>query len=372
VYDNDSVHSSPEKLIAYADSLTTFLEKNYSGYIRGIRYKVSDSEMYSIYDLFYSNFPVFLEESDYLRLDSLTESKQIREHLHKDLQALMMPGSFTMKKFILGDPAGFMPLVLNKLKRLKVDDNYITYNGCIFSSDMKNLMLFIVPFYPVNETSNNARLLKAIDRQTNKLSEGSSVRARYFGAVAVAVGNANQLKKDSILTLSLAGLVIVVFISIFFRKRFAWLVIFLPVVFGGVFAMAILGFIKPDLSALALAAGSVVFGIALNYSMHIYSHFQHTRSVRTVISDLSTPLTIGSFTTIAAFLCLLLTKSEALRDFGVFSALTLIGTILFSLIVMPHLLHCKKHIPFQVKQPGGSKKLPDTSYQSINYLYYFF
>lgn len=339
IYDEDSSHSSPEALIAYADSLTAGLQKAfYPGYIREIRYRVSDEEVYRLYDVFYQNLPVFLEEKDYLTIDSLISPERIPLTLKKDYQSLMMPGSFALKKYVLNDPLSFVPLVLNKMKKLKVDESYVTYDGCIFSRDMKNLMLFIVPANPANETAKNSALIKGIDQQIEKLSSGNSLRVSRFGAVAVAVGNANQLKRDTTLTLSIAIVVIVAFIGIFFRKKFAWTIILLPVVFGALFSLAILSFIKPEVSAIALAAGSVILGIAINYSLHVYSHYSHTGSARSVLNDLSNPLTIGSFTTIAAFLCLTLTRSDALRDFGLFSAFTLIGTILFTLVVMPHML----------------------------------
>ncbi len=45
---------------------------------------------------------------------------------------------------------------------------------------------------------------------------------------------------------------------------------------------------------------------------------------------------MGSFTTIGAFLGLLFTKSQLLQDFGLFAALTLIGTTIFCLVFLPH------------------------------------
>ncbi len=91
-------------------------------------------------------------------------------------------------------------------------------------------------------------------------------------------------------------------------------------------------------------------GIALSYSIHILCHANHCHDPRQIIRDLAYPLTIGSITTIGAFAGLLFTDSQLLRDFGLFASLTLVGTTLFSLVLLPHLIR-------KEKRGGGSAVL---------------
>ena len=79
-----------------------------------------------------------------------------------------------------------------------------------------------------------------------------------------------------------------------------------------------------------------------NYSLHLFNHYRHRRDIREVLRDLAMPLTIGSFTTIGGFLCLQFVKSEMLKDLGLFTAFSLIGASLFTLIFLPHLVVSKK------------------------------
>ena len=51
---------------------------------------------------------------------------------------------------------------------------------------------------------------------------------------------------------------------------------------------------------------------------------------------------IGCTTTVGAFFSLLFAKSQALHDFGLFAGFSLIGAMLFSIVVLPHLLVLKK------------------------------
>ena len=101
-------------------------------------------------------------------------------------------------------------------------------------------------------------------------------------------------------------------------------------------------FLKGSISVIALGTGSVVLGIAVNYSLHVFNHYRHTRNIEELIRDLAMPMTVGSFTTIGGFLCLQFVESEMLKDLGLFAAFSLIGASLCSLIFLPHFIAGKK------------------------------
>ncbi len=331
----------PERLIAISNDLVASLTKEFKNeYIKEITHQIVDDDLYGVYDSFYQYLPVFLDSTDYPKIDSIISEKNLQKRIEGNYKTLISPTSIVLKKFISRDPLGLTSLALNKLKGLQVDNNFDVIDGHIFSKNHQNLLLFIIPANPVNETSKNGKLLKGLDKVIDSLTLASDkkINIEYYGAVAVSVGNANQLKKDTILTLTLAIIIIVLFISIYFRKKFVSLIILLPVAFGAAFSLAIIYLIKGSVSTIAIGAGSIVLGIAINYSLHVFSHFRHKGNVKTVLKDLSNPMTLGSFTTVGAFLGLLFVKSDTLRDFGLFSALSLVGAIIFSLVVLPHML----------------------------------
>jgi len=58
--------------------------------------------------------------------------------------------------------------------------------------------------------------------------------------------------------------------------------------------------------------------------------------VRETIKDLVKPMTLGSATTVLAFLCLQFANASILRDVGLFAGFSLIGAgVLFAGIVFP-------------------------------------
>ena len=158
----------------------------------------------------------------------------------------------------------------------------------------------------------------------------------YFGGTAVAVGNARQIRQDTWLTLSLMLVLLAVFVIWFFKKKRAPLIILIPVAFGGLFSIACIALLKGYVSVLALAAGSIILGIAVNYSLHFIVHIQHAGNMRETIKDLAGPMTLGSTTTVMAFLGLQFANASVLRDIGLFAAFSLIGAAVCTLVFLPH------------------------------------
>jgi 1-acyl-sn-glycerol-3-phosphate acyltransferase len=335
---------SPDALIEYTDSLIAAIQKIDTSLVKEITYKVNDDVMYDVYNTFIDNLPVFLEEKDYATLDRLITPEKLDTTLEKDYKTLLSPASMVLKKNILRDPIGITPYALKRMQSLQFDDNFELDNGYIFTKDKKHLLFFIVPKAKPSETAKNAKLITALDDALSKtMAENkNNVHAEYFGSAAVAVGNAVQIKKDVWLTLSITIIGLFLFISFFFRRLEVFFLIFIPVIFGAAFSLALLFLIKGSISGIAIGAGSIVLGIAMDYTIHFYTHFKHVNSAEETVKDLAFPLTLGSTTTIGALLSLTFVKSEALQDFGMFAAFTLLGAALFTLIIFPHFMRKKK------------------------------
>ena len=338
----DSATVQPDRLSSYAATFVDELEsrKDLQPLIREVRHRLPEDMMLKAYSIFYNNLPFFLEQQDYLKIDSAVTEAGVARNLEKDYHILVSPMSMVIKEQIKKDPLHFTALVLSKLQTLQISNKYKLYDSYIVSNDHKSLLLFISPANPASESVKNGKLIDGIDAIAHKLSLNgySDVDLEYFGAAAMAVVNARQIQKDILITVSIALISICLLLWIYFRKASLPLIILLPIAFGMAFALTIIYLYKQHISAIALGAGGVIIGIAVNYSLHVFTHYKHTRSIAVVIKDLSLPLFIGSTSTIGAFFSLLFVNSEILFDFGLFSGLSLIGTILFTLLFLPQFL----------------------------------
>lgn len=306
-------------------------------YTKKLQIKMEDTAISSLMQVIHEHLPLFLEEKDYHTIDSLIAPQRLQESLQNNYQTLISPAGLVLKGMIQQDPVGMSWIGVKKLQQLQLDDQFELYDGFIMSKDHRHLLAFITPAFPPSATGENAKFLKLLRENLDELERYRPyVTISYFGATAVSVGNAQQLRQDTMFTQGITVVLLVVLIAFFFRKKRAPLLVMLPVAFGALFSLACIYLIKGKISVIALGAGAVVLGIAVNYSLHVFNHYRHLGDIRETIRDLATPMTIGSFTTIGGFLCLQFVQSPMLNDVGLFAALSLVGAALFSLIFLPH------------------------------------
>ena len=337
----DTCHQvEPDSLIEAAGQLQqTLTEKAGGTLIKGIFAQVDQSLIGGATDFVYEHLPLFLTDTDYQRFDSLLTEKGIQATMQKNYTNLLSPAGIALRSYILRDPLGLGSEALKHLQDFQLEANYEIYDEHIFSKDGSTLLMFITPVFSTGSTGKNDELIKILEEELQHVQgESPTIRAEYFGGPSVGVYNARQIKKDTILTSSLALLIIIVFISLVFKRKRSIPLIITPVLFGGLFALFLIFFIKGSISAIAVGAGSAVMGIALSYSIHMLAHQNHVSTVQQLIKEIAYPLTVGSFTTIGAFMGLIFTSSDLLRDFGLFASLALVGTTLFCLINLPHFL----------------------------------
>ncbi|MDE5678491.1 trifunctional MMPL family transporter/lysophospholipid acyltransferase/class I SAM-dependent methyltransferase [Phocaeicola sp.] len=338
--------TNTDTLIEAAEVLSrTLQEQAGEALVKDIFLKADEQLMNNATDFVYDHLPLFLSDMDYQRIDSLLVPDRIASQMQKNYFNLISPAGFALKSYILRDPLGLGSQTLKHLQDFQPEANYELINGHIFSQDGSTLLMFITPVFNSGSTGPNDRLVSLIEdalRQTEQAYP--QLTAEYFGGPSVGVYNARQIKKDTLVTSSIALVVIIVFISLVFKHKKSVPLIITPVMFGALFALCLIYFLKGSISAIAVGAGSAVMGIALSYSIHMLAHQNHVSSVQQLISEVAYPLAVGSFTTIGAFFGLTFTSSNLLRDFGLFASLALIGTTGFCLIGLPHFLKGQAHV----------------------------
>lgn len=336
----DTAEVEPDTLIEAAETLKGRLQEQAGQtLIKDIFSKADASLINSAADFVYDNLPLFLSETDYQRLDTLLASPNIAALMQRNYTNLISPAGFALKDYIMRDPLGLGSETLKHLQDFQLESNYEIINEHIFSKDGATLLMFVTPVFNTGSTGKNDKLIEIIEDELGKTERTHpQLTAEYFGGPSVGVYNARQIKKDTIVTSTIALIIIIVFISLVFKHKKSIPLIITPVLFGALFALCLIYFIKGSISAIAVGAGSAVMGIALSYSIHMLAHQNHVSSVQQLIREIAYPLTVGSFTTIGAFFGLVFTSSNLLRDFGLFASLALIGTTLFCLIYLPHFL----------------------------------
>ena len=312
-------------------------------------YQVDQDKINNITAFVIDNMPYFLTEDDYLRMDTLLSYEHINEQLANDKQLLASPMA-TLRTIIQKDPLFFSSNILQSLNNFRPDNGYHVDNGYLFNKEGNETIVVITSPYPVSETQNNAKLIQEIKQIAQEVEEEfhGQVHITSFGAAEVSLTNSQQIKKDSFLAISLSLIFIMALLIYYYRNARSILLIFLSTLAGGLFALGIIALVKNPVSVIAIGVASIIIGIAINYPIHFLSHFKRTDDKEQIIKDIVTPLLTGNITTVGAFVSLMFISSDAMKDLGLFAALLLVGTILFVLIFLPHLLG--QHYPGKDRQ----------------------
>ena len=306
----------------------------------------------------YSHIPYLLSAEDIAKTDSLLSTPGfIEERLMERSAELMLPtGSFLSSSFEW-DPLGLFSSVAETQLSTSSIPNCALYNGHIFTPDWRYALCIIASEGDPNESSTNKRLINLIE-QAAKID---GITAEHIGAPSIAVGNATRIKRDSILALSLALLLITILLHFTLKSLRDLLLIVATLAFGWLCGLSAVAVAEQSVSMIVVGIASIILGIAANYPLHLITHTYHCRgrvgeSLRQVVS----PLITGNITTVGAFCALIPLNSPALRDLGIFAAAMLVGTILFTIVILPHLI---KHKASPCAPDAGSTdaSAPDAS-----------
>lgn len=318
-------------------------------HVPSLLYQVDQEKIDEITAFVIENMPYFLTEEDYARMDTLLTFNHINEQLANDKMMLSSPMA-TLRTIIQKDPLFFSSNILQSLNDFRPDNDYHVEDGYIFNKEGDEAVIVITSPYPISETQNNAKLIQTIKNTAHEVEEEfqHQVHISSFGAAEISITNAQQIKKDSFLAISLSLLLIVAILIYYYRNARSILLILLSTFAGGLFALSIIALVKNPVSLIAIGVASIIIGIAINYPIHFLSHFKRTDDKEQIIKDIAIPLLTGNITTVGAFISLMFISSDAMKDLGLFAALLLVGTILFVLIFLPHLLG--KHYPGKDRQ----------------------
>ena len=311
-----------------------------SAIIRDMTAQVDYDRMAATADFIYQNIPLFLTPEHYARIDSLlTQPDYVSRQLAEDISLLMFPTSGLLTSYMENDPLNLFSPIVTELLKSDGADRFELYDGYIFTPDLHQGIIVITSPYGNSETQHNTQLMQLLTTVADSvMAHHPQVSVHYTGGPAIAVGNSQQIRQDSILSVTLATVLILALLYYAFRSLRNILLMVLSILWGWLFALGLLSLFHEGISLIVVGISSIIVGIAVNYPLHMIAHASHTRDARQALREITSPLVIGNITTVGAFCALIPLQATALRDLGIFSALLLVGTILFVILWLPHII----------------------------------
>jgi hypothetical protein len=173
------------------------------------------------------NYPLFMTENDYSRIDSLLGTPDfIKNQLQADRQALMFPTGDLVAENLSADPLHLFSPILQRLRKTSANEGYTVSDDYIFinpysekatgiedsqQDDSMKGIAFLTSPYGTSESGMNAKVAKMVQTAIDSTEAANpSIKVTAVGAPLIAATNATQIKKDSILAVSIAFLLIVI------------------------------------------------------------------------------------------------------------------------------------------------------------------
>ena len=330
---------TPDDLAEACDEFTErlFEAEGAESLVAGIFSRIGEDILADAVRFLYDNAPVFLDETMYPKIDALLETANVERRMDENYALLASSAGSAFGELVTRDPVGLREIfVSDGVAGAGLGGNYRLYAEHIFTPDTTVAVAFLSPHFKSLDSRLATRLVELLERESERFTnERPEIEILFHGAPVQSVSNATRIKRDLLITVTGSLALIFVLLMLCFRNQSTVAFMILPVIYGTVFALAMMYFVKGTVSIMALGIGAVVLGVAFSYCLHVICHYKYVGDPEQVLRDQTIPVTLGSLTTIGAFSGLLLTGSELLRDFGLFASFALAGSTGFALFALP-------------------------------------
>ncbi len=292
-------------------------------------------------DYGFEHLPSFIDTGYYEAFAQALTPEAMEAQMTRNVALIEADMTGETTQLVCTDPLGLRDIFLADILPEEGGSigGFTVEDGHFFCPDKSVALAFLTPKFTQTDSYNSTRFSRILN-QERKNFETAHPEARILihGAPLGAVSNAGTIKKDLVMTIGISLLIILLILMVCFRRLAFIGHMVAPVVYGTIFALACLYWIKGSMSLMALGVGAIVLGVALSYCLHVLIHYYFTGDVEQMLQEESTPVFLGCITTVGAFMALLFTESDLLRDFGLFAAFALIGSTAYSLIFLPQFL----------------------------------
>ena len=325
--------AEPEVLAGYVDELMDSILTDDEG-IANTLYRIEPDMALNALDFAMMHVPSFVDTSLYARFDSAIAHAD--ETMANNYELIMNDETGMLTEMVSTDPLNLREYLMPDLSS---GMGFTVIDGHLFCADSTVALIYISPNFQSFDAEPSSKLMNHIKHCVSEFNKvHPEVEVLMHGAVVRAGDNNRIMARDIYLTVGISMLIVLIVLCVSFKSfNIAWQNV-LPVTYGAFFALACMYWIQGGMSLMALGVGSVVLGVAISYCLHVIIHQRFVGNVEQMLKEEAVPVCLGCLTTIGAFIGLLFTQSDLLKEFGMFSTFALIGNTFFALVFLPHLL----------------------------------
>ena len=314
-----------ERMDEFIDVL--FAKDSATHLISNVLVKMEPETAINALEFVLDHVPSFVDTSAYGAFAEALVPEHVQAQMEADFDLIMNDETGDATQMVAYDPLNLKDAVIGDMLE-GVVGGYNIIDGHFFCPDTTVAIAYLAPAFKSLD-SKSSRAFSRMLSKTQKEFEAShpDVKVHAHGDPIGSVSNAGRIRTDLVVTVGISLLLILILLGFFFRSAGFIGRLLLPIIYGTVFSLACIYWLKGVMSLMALGLGAIVLGVAISYCLHLMVHHFFTGEPERLLLDESTPVFLGCITTVGAFSSLLFTESELLHDFGLFASLALLGSI---------------------------------------------
>jgi len=281
--------------------------------------------------------PALMNEMDLREIKTGLHSQSIHSKLQHIRERLNSAEGWAMKSLLQEDPLDLHRIVLDKFRFLNMFKGMVLKDRHFLSADGRNALLVADTSLKITDSQGARDLVQytqgIIDRQTQP-----GIKVSFLSGHAYTYANAETIKADLYVIFSCTSLTILVLLFLFMQN---WRAVFVFLVPASVVLIATAGVLAvyQTISAITIAFGSVLMGIADDYPIFTYFSLRNRGSYSgEVVAEIAPPVLFSGLATMATFSALFFSDLPGQRQIAFFSIVGIIASLVFSLVVLPHFI----------------------------------
>lgn len=300
--------------------------------------------------------PALATPADLQRLAAELTPAEVAGRLRQGYERLLSPEGWGMQPLLRADPLELRRLALEKLRHVNLIPGARIEQNHFVSADGRNLLLVADTPIVITDSDGARQIEERFDAAAATLPPG--VTASYVSGHRYTRANAEAIKSDLALILSLSSLAVLAIYLIFLRSRWALFVFLVPATVL-LLASGVLSLAADQVFAITLGFGGVLLGIADEYAMNVYFACRRCQGdPAPLLGEVSRPVLFSGLTTLATFAVMLLSALPGQRQLAVYAMSGIAASLLISLVVLPHLVPAAPAARRTAPARPGRRRLP--------------
>ena len=241
------------------------------------------------------------------------------------------------------------------------------------SWDNRMMILQILPTFTMFDIELVVASTDSIEKIVHNIGDEIGVRAGLTGTIPLGRDEMVSVQNDSMMITMIALIGILILFIVAFRMLVSPILAIITLIIGVIWALGVAWPLVGSLNLMTSMMAVVLVGLGIDFSVHIISTYTEMRhkgddvitSLKATFSKSGPGIMTGGLTTAAAFLTMLVARTDGMKELGLTLGVGIIMTMLAAMLILPTMLVIRE----RVKSRFGKKKKivepRDVSYQSL-------